>query len=107
MALARHFGSLTASGALERRFGRPDGAQLALERRFGRPDGVKLVLERRFGRPDGVKLALERRFGRPGGAVTVQATWRACTALGALVGIDGDVGIHVVRCFGHRIRRFG
>ena len=47
----------SAELALERRFGRLNGAKLALERRFGWPDRVKLVLERRLSRPNGAKLA--------------------------------------------------
>ena len=70
----------SAELALERRFGRLNGAKLALERRFGWPDRVKLVLERRLSRPNGAKLALERRFGRPDGA-KLALEWRFVDAV--------------------------
>ena len=58
----------SAMMALERRFGRPDGAKLVLEWRFGKLDDAKLALECRFSCPDCAKLALGRGFGWPDGA---------------------------------------
>ena len=58
----------SAMMALERRFGRPDGAKLVLEWRFGRLDDAKLALECHFSFPDCAKLALGRCFAWPDGA---------------------------------------
>ena len=77
--------------ALERRFGRPDGAKLVLEWRFGKLDDAKLALECRFSFPDCAKLALGRGFGWPDGA-KLALERRFCCPDGAKLALERHIG---------------
>ena len=81
----------SAMMALERRFGRPDGAKLVLEWRFGKLDDAKLALECRFSFPDCAKLALGRCFAWPDGA-KLALERRVCCPDGVKLALEWHIG---------------